>query len=279
MEIRKRAFTLIELLTATALSVLVVFLLAQTSLMSTTTLEKVHNTSYTINKGRQGFEEIVNDIRSASSTLCKYPSSGTPLFTALDNKVLILTMPVFDASNNVKANEYRVIVYQVSAQTGADGPNVIKRYKGTVTNNVQPALSLDRVVLKNVVSADIVTAVNQIFWGNNSTKEYWLFSTPQAATTDVKNEVLVGGVDRITDGRATLSGSKITFALAPANGVIIDATYNVQESQNVDGRGTNGGTSVFLRIIQRSKWRTSSGGSKSRDVALTARPSLLNKPE
>lgn len=275
---RKSGFTLIQTLVAAGLGMMVTFLLAQTSLFSSYTFEKLQNQGYSVNKARGAFEKLVWDVRNGDKLLSKYPTTGTAVFNASDDNCIIIRQPKYDASNEPLLNQFNVIIYRVdTTSVAAQGPRVIRRFRATINGSTQSTAIADGIVIPNVQSRTFTTAINQTFYGDQTTREYWLFSVPLAETAEVKNEVLIGGVDRLDDGWATLSGTKVTLDKAMNYGVVADATYHANPATSIDLSGDNGGTSVFLRITVRPQWKTQGRATKTKDVTYTSRPALMNR--
>jgi hypothetical protein len=275
---RKSGFTLIQTLVAGGLAMMVTFLLAQTSLFSSYTFEKLQNQGFSVNKSRGAFEKLVWDVRNGDRLLAKYPTSGTAVFNASDDNCIIIRQPKYDASNEPIANQFRVIIYRVdSTSVAGQGPRVLRRFQAQINGSTQSTAISEGIVIPNIQSRTITTAINQTFYGDQSTKEYWLLSTPMSPTAEIKNEVLIGGVNRLDDGWASLSGNKITLDKALNYGVVCDATYHSNPATSIDLSGDNGGTSVFLRITVRPQWKTQGGRTKTKDVTYTSRPSLMNR--
>lgn len=275
---RKSGFTLIQTLVAGGLAVMVTFLLAQTSLFSSYTFEKLQNQGASVNKSRGAFEKMVWDIRNGDRLLAKYPTTGTAVFNASDDNCIIIRQPKYDASQEPIADQFNIVIYRVDTATVAsEGPRVVRRFRATINGTTQSTAISEGIVIPNLQSRTITTSINQTFYGDQSTKEYWLLSTPLAPTAEVKNEVLIGGVNRLNDGWATLSGTKITLDKALNYGVVADATYHSNPATSIDLSGDNGGTSVFLRITVRPQWKVQGGGTKTKDVTYTSRPTLMNR--
>jgi hypothetical protein len=269
-----------EVLTVTGLALLVVFLLGETSALASKSFERVQSTGTSATKFRYIFESFIEDIRISSATLCKYPVATTAAFTADDDKVLILKQPMFDTNNDVLPTKHKVVIYKLeAAATAEDGPYVLQKYTATIDGTSESAPAHAGTVAKNIASGEWTTQVNQVFVGNKYNTEFWLFKAPKTPTAEIKTLILVGGVDRLTDGNATITGSKVTFVKPPSYGVVVDASYRGQETTNIDSTGNNGGSSVFVRFKMRTKWRTAGEEENTRDVTFSSRPQLTNRPE
>ena len=278
MEIkRKRGVSLIEVMVVIGLTLMVSIILGNVSTISRSAMEKSTDVSVVINKGKGAFEKFVKDANDSDMMLCQYPVNSTAVYTAADNSTVIFRQPTFDSSNEPVDNNYTIIVYRVTTTAvAAEGPFVLKRYKGSVVNGTENALVYEGVTAKNLNSATIQTAVNQQYWGDNSTSDFYLFTTPSTATPEIPTEFLVGGVDRLADGNATLAANKVSTVKPMKYGVRGDATYRIDPAYKVDSAGSNGGTSLYIKFTLAPQWKTIGRTTKSKDFVFTSQPSLQN---
>lgn len=279
MEVRRgvRGATLLEILVVISLTLLLVTILGNVTNISRNSLEKASTIGTTINKSKYAFEKIVQDIRQADVLLSRYPVNSPREYLAEENKVIIIRQPVFDSSNDPITGQYNVIIYKlVSLSDPEQGPNVIKKLTATITNGVESEVKDQGIALTNVQSATIQNAINQQFWGDQSTTKYYLYNKPLDPTDEIPNQFLIGGVDRFADGKAVLSGKKVTLSKAMVNGVRADALYHGDPALAVDTTGSNGATSVFLNFVIRPNWKSIGHINQSRDFVFKSQPMLLN---
>ena len=88
---------------------------------------------------------------------------------------------------------------------------------------------------------------------------------------------MVGGVDRIADGQGQYSGATVIFALAPKNGVSIDAIYNADPSATVNANGSNPASFVHATIRLRTAVRNAASATNSRFIELSSRSPVRNR--
>ena len=274
---RKRGVSFIEVMVVISLTLLFSIILGNVSTISGNSIEKTTDVAVVINKSKIAFEKIVKDVNESDMMLCQYPVNGTPSFTAANDSVIILRQPTFDSSHEPVVNQYKVVIYVVEAAgTANDGPFVLKRHKATINGSTETAPVSDGIVAKNIKTPKIQTAVNQQFWGDYYTTDFYLFTTPQAATPEIPVQFLIGGVDRLADGKAVLAANTVTTFKPMKQGVRADATYPVNPTYQVDGTGNNGGTSLYLKFTVSPQWKSIGRQTKSRDFVFASQPSLNN---
>jgi hypothetical protein len=260
-----------------ALSLMVAIILGNVTSISSNSFQKTSDVGYAINKTKVAFEKFVKDVNNADMMLCQYPVNGTPIYTSADDDTIILRQPMFDTNNDPIDNQFNVVVYRlVSTIVPADGPMILKKYTSTIVGGTENSLTYQGIVAKNIKAGTIQTAVDQQYWGDYSTTDFYLYTTPDVATAQIPTAFLVGGVDRLADGKAVLAGNKITTFKAMNSGVRADAVYHIDPSYKVDSTGFNGGTSLFVKFTIAPSWKSVGLVTKSRDFVFSSQPALLN---
>ncbi len=274
---RKRGTSIVEVMVVIALTMLFSIILGNVSVISSNSIEKTTDIAVVINKSKTAFEKLVKDVNNADTMLCQYPVNSTAIHTAADNQVIILRQPTFDSSNDPIDNVFKVVIYKiVAAGVPSEGPYVMKRFTGMINSGVESALVSEGVVAKNIKNPKIQTAVDQQYWGDNSTTSFYLYTSPQPATPELPVQFLIGGVDRLSDGKALLSANAITTYKPMNYGVRADAIYPIDPSYKVDSTGFNGGTSLYLKFTVTPQWKSIGRATKTRDFVFTSQPALNN---
>lgn len=280
---RVRGFSMMEMITAAAIGLLVTVVLAETSILAAKTFKKVRDVSNAHTSGRRAFDQFVADVQKADLSMAKFPAwSPSPWYTAQDNQCVILRQPKFKADNTVDPKNWTVVTYRLTAATvPEDGPYILRRTVSPLM--VDPGVSSSasmgttKIVAKNLKSVEWNQMTNQTFWGNQSTKNYYIMSTPEPDTDQIKLKVLIGGIDRLDDGLATISGKKITIYKAMQWGVAMDVSYHIPPAVSLDATGNNGATAMFTKFVFQPRWVANDLSTKSREVTLSAMPQLENK--
>lgn len=286
MEMKRRTsrgFTTVELITAATVGLMATAILAETSILAARTFQKVGDVAKAHTFGRRAFDQFVADVQGADMSMAKFPAwTSTPWFTAAENQCVILRKPVFKADKTVDPKNFKVITYRlVAATVPADGPFVLKRTVSPlmidpgVTSSA--SMGTTTIVAKNIKSVKWNQMTNQTFWGDQYTTDYYLISAPQADTAQIKLKALIGGVDRLTDGHATIAGNKVTIFKPLQYGVAMDVSYHTDPAYPLDYTANNGATAMFVNFVFQPRWTSTSGAEQRRDVALSAMPQLENK--
>jgi hypothetical protein len=274
---RERGVSLVEVMVVTALTVLFTIILGNVSTISRNSIEKVTDVGVALDKGKGAFEKLVIDVNNSDIMLCQYPVNGSPTYTAADDDTLILRQPTFDSNNDPIVDQYKVIVYRVTTTTSSeDGPFVLKRYTASITGSTESSLTYGGVVAKNIKEAKIQTAVDQQFWGDYYTTNFYLYTGPSAGASEIPTQFLIGGVDRLADGKAVLSSNLVTTFKPLVPGVRADAIYRIRPEFKVDSTGFNGGSSAYLKFTIAPQWKSLGRQTKSRDFVFTSQPLLQN---
>ena len=279
---RRRGISLLELLMAVTIGTTVTLLLASTSLVAAKTFNKVTQVSRMHTFGRRTFDQFVADVQKADLSLNKFPTwTQSPWFTAKDDKCVILRQPVFKADKTVDSTRFSVVIYRlVTPAQASDGPFVLERtvcplQQTPTLNSASRGPSL--VVAKNIKRVNWNQMTSQTFWGDQSTKVYTLTTVPAADTPEIKLQALIGGVNRLDTGHVTLSGRTLTLFQAMQWGVALDVTYHIEPTTLAFANGSNGATAIFTRFVFEPRWTANDLSTKTREITLSAMPTIDNK--
>lgn len=272
-----------EIIAAATIGLMVTVMLAQTSLLASKTFKKVSEVANANTVGRRAFDTFVSDVQKADLSMAKFPAwSSSPWYTAKDNECIILRQPKFKADLTVDTKNWTVVTYRLeAAAVTAEGPYVLKRTVSPLM--VDPGVSQSasmgttRVVAKNIKSVEWSQMTNQTFWGDRYTTDFYIRSAPQPDTAQIKLKALIGGVDRLADGKAVRSGTKITLYKAMEYGVAMDVSYRIKPETALDYTGDNSASAMFIKFVYQPRWTANDHSTKTRDVTLSAMPQLENK--
>jgi hypothetical protein len=274
---RVRGVSFIEVMVVIAMTLLFSIILGNVSIISGNSIEKTTDVSVVMNKSKGAFEKLVYDVNKSDIMLFQYPVNNTAVYTSQDDSTIILRQPAFDSSNEPVANSFKVVIYRVTTTTTAsEGPLVLKRYTATIVDGVESSITYEGIVAYNIKTAKIQTAVDQQFWGDYYTAEFTLYAVPGPATPEIPTQFLIGGVDRLDDGKAVLTSNKITTFKAMLPGVRADAIYRIDPTTKVDSTGFNGGSSLYLNFTIAPQWKSVGRETKSKDFVFTSQPLLQN---
>ncbi len=282
---RNKGFTTVELITAATIGLIVTALVSETAILTAKTFKKVGDVAQAHTFGRRAFDQFVADIQRADLSMAKFPAwSGSPWFTAADNSCIILRQPKFKADKTVDPKNWRVVTYRlVAAPTPEEGPYILKRTVSPLMIDPEvtstASLGTTTVVAKNIKSAEWSQMANQTFWGDQYTKDYYVRSAPEADTDQIKLKALVGGIDRLTDGNATIAGTKVTLFKPMQYGVAMDVSYHVSAGTALDYTGDNGAKAMFAKFVFQPRWTANDHSTKTRDITLSAMPQLENRQD
>lgn len=271
---KSRGMTLVELMVSMGITMLLTFFLFGVGLHASQVIRKTDDSSSVMAKTRLAYQQLAQHMSEADAILTQYPPTGSAVYRSDSNSTIILRIPVPNSSGVILPGRYDVFIYRIEAGTGGSAPNVLKRYKGTITNNVGAAAVLDKNLAGRIVSFRLDYGTTETFMGNQSRKAFTLAAAPLAATSEIPNLVMVGGVDRLADNMASLAGSTINFALAPRSNTPVDAHYRVDPQVNVGGFAKSGARYANLRLICRTTWKTRNSNDRNRDIELNSRVSL-----
>ena len=270
--------TLIEIMVSCALMGMLVYITVEANVLASRSFQRISDASSSASTGRVGFDRLLEDIRNADAHLFQYPTVGTIYAKSDRTSTIILRSKRFDVNGDVINGQYDVKIYRLEAVTGGDGPYVLKRYLASVLNPSQPPKpTLDKVVATRVKSLDIRTAATEVFYGDQSTKSFTLIGLPYGSDSLITESVLVGGVNRLLDGYASLSSKKITFIKAPNSAVPIDVTYQVKPDESFQADGSTIANFVVLKMVVQAQWKTATSVVQNRDITLSSRVMLLNR--
>ena len=281
----QRGFSTMEIIAAATVGLMATALLAETSILATKTFKKVSEVASAHTVGRRAFDGFVADIQKADMSMAKFPGwSSTPWFTAKDDKCIILRQPKFKADLTVDTKNWTVVTYRlVAASVAADGPFVLNRTESPLMINPgvssSASMGTTRTVAKNIKSAVWNQMTNQTFWGDQYTKDYYIRSTPEPDTAQIKLKALIGGVDRLADGKATRSGNKITLYKSLQYGVAMDVSYRIKPEAALDYLADNSAGAVFAKFVFQPRWTANNHSTQTREITLSAMPQLENKPD
>ena len=278
-----RGFSTMEIVAAATIGLLATALLAETSILATKTFKKVSEVASAHTVGRRAFDMFVADVQKADLSMAKFPAwSSSPWYTAKDDKCIILRQPKFKSDLTVDTKNWTVVTYRlVAASVAADGPFVLKRTESPLM--VDPGVSSSasmgttRTVAKNIKSVQWNQLTNQTFWGDRNTKNFYIRSTPEPDTAQIKLKALIGGEDRLADGKATISGTKVTLYKAMQYGVAMDVCYRIKPETSLNATGDNSASAMFVKVVFQPQWTGNDHTTKTREVTLSAMPQLENK--
>lgn len=269
-----RAMTLVELMVSMGIMMLLTLFLFGIGLHASQVIRKTDDSSSVMAKTRLAYQQLSQHMSEADAILTQYPPTGTAVYRSDANRTIILRVPVPNSSGVVLPGRYNVFIYRIEAATGDSGPNVLKRYRGTITNNVGAAAVLDRNLAGRITTFALDYGTTETFIGDQTRKQFVLSATPLAATSEIPTLVMVGGTNRLSDNMANLSGSTINFALAPRSNTPIDAHYRVNPQTPVDAFGKSGAKYANVRIICRTTWKTRNSNDRNREIELSSRMTL-----
>ena len=272
----QRGMTLIELMIASGLMVMMASVLFGVALTATQLAANIDSGTGMFSKARAAFEAMHSDVARADMVLARYPVSGTAVYVASNTTTLILRIPRNDASGNLIPNTYDVSIYRLEPVAGRTGPNQLVRYKAAIISGAGSTARKERVLATNLNSIDLRYIGVDTFAGDGTRKTFTLKSTPMANSTVQSNQVMVGGIDRLADGQGSLTGSVITFKLAPKSRVSIDALYNADPAATVNVSGSNPASFVHITMRVRTIVRNAKSKETNRFIEMTSRSPVRN---
>lgn len=266
-----------ETLIVIVLFVMTTFMVIEASYIAGAAFTKVRDAGSTFSNVRVNFESIASNIKASDRLLAYYPSSGDPQFVADEDTTLIIRIPAVEADGTFIPNQFDVVIYEAEPVTGDTGPIQVNVYRARIIDGDEELAEFERVVLTNVASLRWTPTVNETFFGDTSTKTFGLIGTPYGSDDLVDEVVLVGGIDRIADGKAKFSGQKVEFNQAPNWSVPIDVVYTVNPAVSVTPLGENAANSLSMRMVFRLTWRERQNNKRTHDVTVTSRVHILNR--
>jgi len=276
----RKGFTLIEVMTVCVLMVFLTTILFNFLIGSARYTERITTGQGVMNKLRQASQKMSTDVSESEAILMQYPTTGSPTYRTSYNDTVILRVPKFDSLGNQSPTDYDVVIYKLMPTVAGarTGPFTFNKYKASVTLSNQPVPTLQSVVATNIESVDFNYITNETFTGDESSKVFSLAGTPLLATSQRPRTVLVGSVDRLADGKATLSGSTVTFApLAPSWGVSIDVTYAINPA-SAGGTEARTPAQIFsYEFTTNVKSKVNNQVDKTTRQVFTGRAKLLNQ--
>lgn len=272
-----------EIIAAATIGLMATVLLAQTSILAAKTFKKVSEVASAHTMGRRAFDTFVSDIQKADLSMAKFPAwSSSPWYTAKDNECVILRQPKFKSDLTVDTKNWTVVTYQlVAASVPSEGPYVLKRIESPLM--VDPGVSssasmgTSRIVAKNIKSVQWNQMTNQTFWGDRNTQDFYIRSAPEPDTAQIKLKALIGGEDRLADGKATRSGTKISLYKAMEWGVAMDVSYRIKPDISLDATGDNSASAMFVKFVFQPRWTANNYSTQTREITLSGMPQLDNK--
>jgi type II secretory pathway pseudopilin PulG len=274
---KKRGVSLVETMAVVSIFAVITFLVLETSLLAGNTFNKVQTTSFVIQGARSNFEKVANDLRLADRCLAYYPTRATPLYSASTNKTLILRIPVFDVNKKPIAGTFSVFIYRLVADAGPNGPNVLNLYTASITPTKETTPVFAKTIATQLTSITFASAAQDQFQGDPGTNIYTLQATPSASIGGLKNQVLIGGVDRIADGNATIQGQTVILKSSLNWGVPIDVEYPCDPSVAADSDGSNATDSVRMVWNISATYLDRLDQTQSQPLVIDSRFSLLNR--
>ncbi len=269
-----RAMTLVELVVSMGTMMLLTLFLFGIGIYASQAIRKTDDSSSVMAKLQLAYQQLSQHMSEADAILTQYPPTGSAVYRSDANSTIILRVPVPNSSGVVLPGRYDVFIYTIEAATGDSGPNIIKRYKGRITNNVGAAAVLDRNLAASITTFAIDYGTTETFMGDQSRKQFPLSATPLAGSTEIPTLVMVGGTNRLADGMASLSDSTVSFALAPRSNTPIDAHYRVDPQIPMDAFGKSGARYANVRLICRTTGEIRNSTFRNRDIELNSRMSL-----
>lgn len=266
-----------ETMIVIVLFVMTTFMVIEASYIASAAFTKVRDAGSTFSKVRVNFENLAANIKASDRLLAYYPSTGEPKFIADDETTLIVRIPVVEPDGSFVPDEYEVAIYETEAIAGDKGPFQVNQYRARIIDGDEQLPEFEKVVLSNVASIRWTPTVNETFFGDTSTKTFGLIGMPYGSDDLVNEVVLVGGIDRISDGKAKFSGQKVEFNQAPNWSVPIDVVYTVNPSVSVTPKGENAANSLSMRIVFRLTWRERQNVKRTHDVTVSSRVHIINR--
>jgi type II secretory pathway pseudopilin PulG len=270
----RRGMTLVELMVSMGIMMLLTLFLFGIGLHASQVIRKTDDSSSVMAKTRLAYQQLSQHMSEADAILTQYPPTGTAVYRSDTTSTIILRVPVPNSSGVVLPGRYDVFIYRIEAATRDSGPNILKRYRGTITNNVSAAAVLDRNLAARITTFALDYGTTETFLGDQSRKQFTLSATPLAGSTEIPTLVMVGGTNRLADNMASLSGPNVNFALAPRSNIPIDAHYRVNPQTPVDAFGRSGAKYANVRVICRTTWKTRNSDNRNRDIELNSRMTL-----
>lgn len=243
------AFTLVELIVATAISLMALAMISETTgmLKSSATATTQHGDS--TQQCKLAMDKILAEARLADRSLTQFPVHGTATFVSNETGTLILRKPKFDSNGVPEAGKFDVSVFTVeNAPAGRPGPRVIRRYVGSIDGTTDTLANAGTIIASGVTNMNICYSTCETFYGNRSRKNFDLVTTPAGSNSMYTQQVLVARIDRLTDGTASLVGNRVIFPLAPNSTVPIDVRYRVFPTVNANPEKGNFASEILLSI-------------------------------
>ena len=274
---RKGGFSSTELVAVTGVFGMVLVFVLQAIGLADSVFRKAQTSGIGLKEARKTVEAIMSDVRTATRSLARYPTTGDPMFTSDEETTLILHVPDRRPDGSLDHNLGTVKIYEVEAVEGPEGPLRILLWEARVAGNQEGDPVQKRVVAKQVSQVAFAQSAEQTVFGDGSTKSFGLLAPALGSNDHLKEQVLIGGKNRLSDGLAVFDGSKLILAKAPRDQVPIDVQYRVDPGTVAGSKGANASSSVTVFIEFRQVWRTSKHDEDARSMQFLTRNALLNK--
>jgi len=238
---KKRGFTLVEILVSVSLAALAALLMANSMISTTRFAKNLTNSSSANAEASQSSEMIASDIRASESVLVRYPTAvGT--YRSDTTSTVILKIPSGGTS-------YNVVIYQWEAAAGVKAPGVVKRYTATINGASETTPTLDREVASNVNFGLEYWAI-QSDTGNGYTRN-WSLATQAIGGASEPAKVLLNGDDVTATGQATVAGSTTSFPTAPpTSGATIVTFFPISVASSPGGQiSYSGGVKFSMTAV------------------------------
>ncbi len=269
--------TLMELLIGSGLMIMMATVLFSVALGASRIAANVDSGASVFSRGRVAFENMHADIARADSILARYPPTGTAAYASNGTTTLIARLPQADANGSSIPDAFDIVIYHLEPATGRTGPNQLVRYRSQMTGGSPSSIIRERVLATNVESLAFNYVGVDSFVGNSLNKTFTLKATPGASSGVQANQVMVGGVDRISDGHGQYMGATLIFALAPKTGVSIDAIYNADPTAIINASGSNPASFVHVTLRVRTPVRNAANATNDRFIELSSRSPVRNR--
>jgi hypothetical protein len=238
---------------------------------------KAQTSGIGLKEARKAVETIMSDVRTATRSLARYPTTGDPRFVSDEESTLILHVPDRRQDGTLDHSNATVKIYEVESVEGPDGPLRIVLWEARVAGNQEADPVRTRVVAKQISQVAFPQSAEQTFFGDGATKSFSLLAPAMGSTEQLREQVLIGGKDRLADGLAAFDGAKLTLAKAPRDQVPVDVQYRVDPGTVAGSKGANASSSVTVFIEFRQVWRTTKHDEDARSMQFLTRNALLNK--
>lgn len=266
-----------ELLIAMTISGFALTALLSTVVFSTRVTNKLANTIPTLGKAHNAYETLNSDIQAADRVLTAYPLAS-PTFQTNKTNTLILRIPA-NSGGTTTVGSYDIVIYYLAAQSGENGPFVLKRYTATSVGGVESTPALKGTICSNIKSLNYNYIAHETFSGYNSYRKFALKSPPLANDTEFDdNKVIVDGVDCIADGSCSFNDlNQLEFDAPLPWYHLADCYYSIDPTVAVtDGNGNNA-YEVSTTFNVRVRYQGSTSADITRYVELTNRSALRNR--